>query len=148
LLHAKADCPMTFIPFLIVPLILYNVFAFGFMGGADADPWAAVLISFNMVSGAPFELRLGAMLILVALLLLFFEVLKSTRIGSITIWDHMLSTFVFVAYLLEFVLVPAAATDLFFVLTAIALIDLLAGFAVSLRTATRDVAINGGDFPG
>jgi hypothetical protein len=53
---------------------------------------------------------------------------------------------VFVAYLLEFVLVAEAATSLFFILTAIALIDLLAGFAVSLRTATRDVSVNGGDF--
>jgi hypothetical protein len=137
---------MTFVPFLIIPLILYNVFAFGLMGGDATSPWSAVLFRFNMMSGTAFELTLGATLTLVALLLLFFEVLKSTRIGTITIWDHMLSTFVFVAYLLEFVLVAEAATGLFFILTAIALIDLLAGFAVSLRTATRDVAINGGDF--
>jgi hypothetical protein len=137
---------MSFVPFLIIPLILYNVFAFGFLGSPETDPWQAVLVRVNMVSGTTFQLTLGATMTIVALLLLFFEVLKSTRIGSITIWDHMLSTFVFVAYLLEFILVGAAATSLFFVLTAIALIDLLAGFAVSLRTATRDVAVNGGDF--
>ena len=137
---------MTFVPFLIIPLILYNVFAFGLMGGDAASPWMAVLFKLDMMSGTTFELTLGATLTLVALLLLFFEVLKSTRIGTITIWDHMLSTFVFVAYLLEFVLVAEAATGLFFILTAIALIDLLAGFAVSLRTATRDVSVNGGDF--
>ena len=137
---------MTFVPFLIIPLILYNVFAFGLRGGDAASPWMAVLFKLDMMSGSTFELTLGATLTLVALLLLFFEVLKSTRIGTITIWDHMLSTFVFVAYLLEFVLVAEAATGLFFILTAIALIDLLAGFAVSLRTATRDVSVNGGDF--
>lgn len=137
---------MTFVPFLIIPLILYNVFAFGLMGGDAVSPWMAVLFKLDMMSGTTFELTLGATLTLVALLLLFFEVLKSTRIGTITIWDHMLSTFVFVAYLLEFVLVAEAATGLFFILTAIALIDLLAGFAVSLRTATRDVSVNGGDF--
>lgn len=137
---------MSFVPFLIIPLILYNVFAFGFLGGDPASPWTAVLFEVNMVSGTVFRLDLGSTLILVALVLLFFEVLKATRIGSITIWDHMLSTFVFVAYLLEFILVGSAATSVFFVLTAIALIDLLAGFAVSLRAATRDVAIDGGDF--
>ncbi len=137
---------MSFVPFLIIPLILYNVFAFGFLGGDAASPWMAVLFEVNMVSGTVFRLDLGSTLILVALVLLFFEVLKATRIGSITIWDHMLSTFVFVAYLLEFILVGTAATSVFFVLTAIALIDLLAGFAVSLRAATRDVAIDGGDF--
>lgn len=137
---------MSFVPFLVIPLILYNVFAFGILGSDAATPWMAVLFEVNMVSGVPFKLDLGATLILVALVLLFFEVLKATRIGSITIWDHMLSTFVFVAYLLEFVLVGAAATSVFFVLTAISLIDLLAGFAVSLRAATRDVAIDGGEF--
>jgi hypothetical protein len=137
---------MTFVPFLVIPLILYNVFAFGILGGDAATPWMAVLFRVNMVSGTSFELDLGSTLILVALILLFFEVLKATRIGSITIWDHMLSTFVFVTYLLEFILVGAAATSVFFVLTAIALIDLLAGFAVSLRAATRDVAIDGGEF--
>lgn len=136
---------MSFVPFLIIPLILYNVFAFGFLG-EGASSWTAALVEVNMVSGTVFRLDLGSTLILVALILLFFEVLKATRIGSITIWDHMLSTFVFVAYLLEFILVGAAATSVFFVLTVIALIDLLAGFAVSLRAATRDVAIDGGDY--
>ncbi len=136
---------MTFIPFLIIPLILYNIFAFVVFGGDSSDPWSAKLLGIDMISGTTFELTLGATLTLLALFLLFFEVLKSTRIGVITVWDHMLSTFVFVAYLLEFVLVARAATGLFFILTAIALIDLLAGFAVSLRAATRDVSINGGE---
>lgn len=137
---------MTFIPFLIVPLILYNIFAFAIFGNESVDPWSENLFGFDMISGATFELTLGGTLTLVALLLLFLEVLKATRIGMITVWDHMLSTFVFVAYLLEFVLVSEAATGLFFTLTAIALIDLLAGFAVSLRTATRDVSIDSGDY--
>ena len=137
---------MTFIPFLIVPLILYNIFAFAVFGNESVDPWSEILFGFDMISGARFELTLGGALTLLALLLLYLEVLKSTRIGIITVWDHMLSTFVFIAYLLEFVLVSEAATGLFFTLTAIALIDLLAGFAVSLRTATRDVSIDGGDF--
>ena len=137
---------MTFVPFLIIPLILYNVLAFMVFGSDAADLWSTKLLSIDMISGTTFELTLGATLTLAALFLLFFEVLKSTRIGVITVWDHMLSTFVFVAYLLEFVLVAKAATGLFFILTAIALIDLLAGFAVSLRAATRDVSINGGEF--
>jgi hypothetical protein len=137
---------MTFIPFLIVPLILYNIFAFAIFGNESVDPWSDKLFSFNMVSGATFELTLGVALTALALILLYLEVLKSTRIGVITVWDHMLSTFVFIAYLLEFVLVSEAATGLFFTLTVIALVDLLAGFAVSLRSATRDVSLDGGGF--
>ena len=53
--------------------------------------------------------------------------------------DHLLSTFVFVAFLVEFLLVPGAAHSVFFTLMLIALVDVLAGFSVSIRSAGRDV---------
>jgi predicted Co/Zn/Cd cation transporter (cation efflux family) len=53
--------------------------------------------------------------------------------------DHLLSTFVFVAFLVEFLLVKGAAHPVFFTLMVIALIDVLAGFSVSIRSAGRDV---------
>jgi hypothetical protein len=56
--------------------------------------------------------------------------------------DHLLSTFVFVAFLVEFLLVQGAAHAVFFVLMVISLIDVLAGFSVSLRSAGRDVSIS------
>ena len=80
-------------------------------------------------------------MIVTALVLLFFEVLKSTRTGSWSVVDHMLSAFVFIAFLIEFLLVADAATDIFFVLTVIALVDLVAGFSVSIKSAGRDVSI-------
>jgi hypothetical protein len=48
----------------------------------------------------------------------------------------------FVAFLVEFLLVPQAATGTFVILTAIALVDLVCGFAVSIRTATRDISFD------
>ena len=71
------------------------------------------------------------------------EVVKAARIGRGSIVDHVFATALFVAFLLEFVLVPQAATGTFLVLTAIALIDLVCGFAVSIRTASRDVSFGG-----
>ena len=56
--------------------------------------------------------------------------------------DHLLSTFVFVAFLVEFLLVKDAAHAVFFTLMVIALIDVLAGFSVSLKSAGRDISIN------
>ncbi len=75
--------------------------------------------------------------------LLFIEVIKSTKVGNASILDHMLSTFVFIAYLVEFLLVPAAATSLFFTCMAMSLVDLVAGFSVSIRSASRDVNFGG-----
>jgi hypothetical protein len=48
---------------------------------------------------------------------------------------------VFIAFLVEFLLVQDAATQVFFIMMIIALIDVIGGFAVSIRSAGRDVSI-------
>ena len=53
----------------------------------------------------------------------------------------MLSMLVFIAFLVEFLLVRGAATQTFFILMTIAFIDVVGGFAVSIRSAGRDVSI-------
>jgi hypothetical protein len=128
------------IPLLIVPFILYNIGLAGFFGdGPEGDPWATEIFSFRMMSGGEFSMTLGISLIVLALLLLFVEIVKSTRTSSASVVDHLLSTFVFVAFLVEFLLVEGAAHPVFFTLMVITLVDVLAGFSVSLRAAGRDV---------
>ena len=128
------------VPLLIVPFILYNIGLAGFLGsGTEADLWAREVFSISMMSGGVFSVTLGILLVLVALILFFVEIIKSTRTSNASILDHLLSTFVFVAYLVEFLLVRGAAHSVFFVLMLISLIDVLAGFSVSLRSAGRDV---------
>ena len=90
----------------------------------------------------PFLMRLIVIsIILIALVLLFIEIMKATRTGAFSVIDHLLSTFVFIAFLLEFLLVQGAATQVFFILMVIAFIDVIAGFSVSIRSAGRDVSI-------
>ena len=85
----------------------------------------------------------GDVFIVVSLVLLFGEILKATRFGSASVIDHMLSTAVFVICLVEFLLVGFAATSVFFILMVMALIDVIAGFSVSIRAAARDVQFGG-----
>ena len=132
------------IPLLIIPFILYNIGLTGVIGSAGSDPWATVLLSFAMMSGGTFTMTLGDALIVIALILLFVEVVKSTRSTNSSIVDHLLSTFVFVAFLVEFLLVKGAAHSVFFILMVITLVDLLAGFSVTVRSAGRDVSISQG----
>ena len=128
------------IPLLIVPFILYNIGLAGLFGsGPDGDPWATEIFSVGMMSGGVFTMTLGILLIVIGLLLFFVEIVKSTRTSSASVVDHLLSTFVFVAFLVEFLLVRGAAHPVFFTLMVITLIDVLAGFSVSLRAAGRDV---------
>ncbi|MBL8577581.1 MAG: hypothetical protein JNK47_10165 [Mesorhizobium sp.] len=131
------------IPLMIVPFILYNLGLAGFFGdGPNGDPWQTELFSFRMMSGGNFSMTLGILMIVIALLFFFVEIVKATRTSNASVIDHLLSTFVFVAFLVQFLLVQGAAHPVFFVLMVIALIDVLAGFSVSLRAAGRDISIN------
>jgi hypothetical protein len=128
------------IPLMIVPLIVYNLVLIGLIGGG-VSALGSTITSLSMMSGATWTMSLGDLLITVSLVLLFIEVLKATRTGSWSVIDHMLSMFVFVAFLVEFLLVRDAATQVFFILMVIAFIDVIAGFSVSIRSAGRDVSI-------
>ena len=129
------------IPLLVIPFILYNVGLTGVTGEAGTNPWKTELFSYTMVSGGVFTMTLGDALIVLALVLLFIEIFKATRTTNWSIVDHLLSTFVFVAFLVEFLLVRDAANSIFLILMVISLIDLFAGFAVSIRSARRDIDI-------
>ena len=132
---------ITTFPLMALALVVYNGFAFG-AGGAD--PWASEIFAVTMVSGARWVVTLGDAMLAFALVLLFFEVVKATRIGRLSVVDHMLSTLVLIVFLVEFLLVPAAATSVFFLLMLMTLVDVMAGFSVSIRSATRDVSLGDG----
>ncbi|KRA00359.1 hypothetical protein ASD64_01995 [Mesorhizobium sp. Root157] len=131
------------LPLLIVPFIIYNLGLAGFFGsGVNGDPWAAEILSIGMMSGGVFSMTLGDLMVLIGLVFFFVEILKSTRTSNASVIDHLLSTFVFVAFLVEFLLIKGAAHSVFFTLMVITLIDVLAGFSVSIRAAGRDVNLN------
>ena len=126
-------------PLLLISFAIYNIIAFLMPGLA----WTAPMFSVHMVSGAEWSMSAGDMLITLSLLLLFAEMLKSTRIGMRTVVDHGLSLVLFLAMLVEFLLVKETATGTFFLLLAISFVDVLGGFAVTLRTAQRDLTVEG-----
>ncbi|MEL6435777.1 MAG: hypothetical protein AAFP99_03170 [Pseudomonadota bacterium] len=130
---------LTLIPLMIVPFIAYNVMM---IASPDIAPWSSAIGSFTMISGGTWTMTIGDVILVAALFCLFIEILKSTRTSNASVVDHLLSTFVFVAFLVEFIVVPGAATSVFFLCMIMALIDLMAGFSVSIRSAGRDVSFN------
>ncbi|MDJ0930462.1 hypothetical protein [Breoghania sp.] len=86
-------------------------------------------------------------MIAVGLFLLFFEILKATRVGRGwgSVIDHILSALVFVTYLVEFLVVRAGATSVFFILLLISLLDMIAGFTVATHSAQRDITFGPGE---
>jgi hypothetical protein len=53
----------------------------------------------------------------------------------------VLSMVLFIAMLVEFLLVMQAGTSTFFILMVICLVDVMTGFIVTVRTAQRDMQI-------
>ena len=132
-------CSLTSWPWLILVLIAYNVLVF--LTGISLDGQM-----FSLTSGAIWSFKVSDLLLLFALILLFFEILKATRTGAGAVIDHLLSTAVFVIALVEFILVAGAATTTFFLIMVICLLDVIAGFSVSITSARRDFSVGPSGF--
>jgi|SRR5581483_2877785 len=128
-------------PLLLVPFAIYNMIAFLTPGVS----WTSPVASVHMMSGQDWVLTWEDILLAFALFLLWIEVIKSARIGARGVMDHILAMALFIAMLVEFLLVQRAATSTFFLLMTIVLIDVLAGFIVGMRSAQRQIEI---DAPG
>ena len=124
-------------PLLVIPFAIYNMIAFLTPGVNWTDKVATIhLISGQDWTVAPEDLLLGF-----AILLLAVEILKATRVGLRTIIDHVLSMMLFIAMLVEFLLLRQAGSSTFFLLMIISLVDVIAGFTVTVRSAQRDLSV-------
>ncbi len=135
------------VPLMLLVLIAYFAVA---MAAGDAidgevdpllsmltDPWFAL----TLPSGGIWSFTLEHLFIGVALVFLFFELVKATGIGHAAIAEMAISTVVFILFLVFFLTVPAAATSLFFILTMISFIDVLAGYIIGIKVARRDFSV-------
>ena len=101
------------------------------------------LLKFAMTSGVPMRLDAGDVVVLAALVLLYFEVFKATRTSNASILDHIASLAVFVVALVEFLLLPRFAHGAFLAFLLMTLIDVVAGFTVTISSARRDFGTPG-----
>jgi hypothetical protein len=131
------------IPLLLIPVILYNIVVlFGAssnvgMAQADAilrDP----LFSIPMASGAQWNVGSGDLILFLGLILLFFELIKSTSSQKVAIVNHALSMILFIVVLVEFLLIRGFATSTFFLIVVMILLDVLAGFIVTIISSRKD----------
>jgi len=130
-------------PLLLVPFAIYNIIAFLTPGVA----WTSPVTTVHMMSGQDWVLTWEDALIALAIFLLWIEIIKSTRVGMRSVMDHILAMGLFIAMLVEFLLVSRAGTSTFFLLTIIALVDVLAGFIIGMRSGRRQIEIDGPERP-
>ncbi len=98
-----------------------------------------------MISGAKWSFTWGDLILTITLFVLFAEILKATYTSTSSLVDHGLSMLVFIAALIEFIVVPQAATSVFFLVLVALLVDVIAGFTIGIRVAKRDIGFGSGD---
>jgi len=129
------------LPLTIIPFILYNLLV---IMGVDLST-SLVGDGITMMSGGVWKLTWGDVLLLIGIVVLFIEIVKATYTGTASMIDHGLSMVVFIAFLVEFLMVSQAASSVFFLLMMTALIDVIAGFTIGIRVAKRDIGFGGVD---
>jgi hypothetical protein len=136
------------LPLLALPVLFYNFVVLvmlpgGFASAVANDRMTQQLFSLPMASGGHWSVTLGDVLIFFSLVILFIELLKSTTSERIAIINHSLSMILFIFCLIEFLLSRAFSTSTFFLMTMMVLLDVLAGFIVTIVASRRTVDIGG-----
>lgn len=137
------------LPLLFIPVFIYAIVIFSGVvgtGGVAAAEQALrdPILTIPMVSGSGWNIGSGDLILFLALILLFFELLKSTSSQKVAIVNHALSMVLFVACLVAFLLIKGFATSTFFLILTMIMLDVLAGFIVTIISARKDLEFGAG----
>ena len=159
------------LPALIIPVGIYNLLAFSggsipsYIGPTNPDGTPQLdelgnelgtrlaplmetlqqgLFTMPMMGDVSWQMTNGDVLIIVSIFFLFWEIIKSTSTGTATIVNHAISMVLFIVCLVQFLLFPNFATSVFFIITLMCLLDVLAGVVVTIVSARRDFGVGEG----
>jgi type III secretory pathway component EscV len=121
------------------PFMLLAIVAYGITVAAMGVPLAHELMTLGLPSGTVFVMTVSELLLAIATAVLFFEIMNATSARSSSIVNHALSMVVFIACGLIFLFVPGFGTGTFMIITLMALVDVIAGYSISILTARRDM---------
>lgn len=127
-------------PMLILALILYVAIVL-FSDGPPHEIFRTELFGVPMPLGGFWVFSLGDLILTIALILLAVEVVKATYTRGSGLADQALSIVLFVVFIVVFLLWDKAATSVFFLITLMSLLDIIAGAIIGIRTARRDFGI-------
>src|SRR4051812_32834423 len=94
-------------PLLVIPFAIYNMIAFLM----PSLTWTASIFTIHLISGQDWTVTAEDILLAFSILLLGVEVIKATRMGIRGLMEHVLSMLLFIAMLVEFLLVQRAGTS-------------------------------------
>ncbi len=123
-------------PLLALPLVVFMLAAVSSPGGA----WTSdMLFTFDMISGARWAVSYGDLVVFASLLILFVEIVKAVNTEAREIINHGLSMIIALVCIVLFITNASFTNSPFFMLTTMTLIDVIAGFAITIIAARRDI---------
>jgi hypothetical protein len=132
-------------PLLVFPLMLYNFVVLTGLVGNQPDVWMVQpIFSVNMFSGDSWGVSFADVFMGLSLLLLFVEIVKATRTDAMSIINHGLSMLLCVVCIIEFIALKGFSNSVFFLLTMMTVLDVVAGFTITIVAAKRDFGASGG----
>ncbi len=128
-------------PLLLLIVMIYGVFTLVMGGEAAAQALASPLFGIPIISGDRLAFDVGDLFILIALALLFVEVLKSTSTGTTAIMNHGLSAGVMTLCIVLLLVAQGFGNSTFLYITLMTMFDVVAGFSITAISAKRDIGI-------
>ncbi|WP_376986387.1 hypothetical protein [Bosea sp. R86505] len=132
------DEMLRFFPFMVLA-----VGAYGLTVAVSGVALTTEVAAFHLPSATRFSLTVSELLLALSTIVLFFEIMNATSAKSSSILNHGLSMLVFIACFIGFLLVPGFGTGTFLIITLMALVDVVAGYSISILTARRDMTFGG-----
>ena len=134
-------------PFILIAVLFYNLADFGALaaGQHDMNALLAQKFTFTLFSGDRWNVTVSDLFLTFTLILLFVETVKAARNTTRAGLNHALSILTFLAALGEFLMLKGFGTSTFFLITAMTLFDVVAGYALAI-VATREDPLPSHDY--
>jgi hypothetical protein len=116
------------VPILAVPIFLYALFALALSGGP--------LTFITLPSGSPWSISGGDLLVLMGLIILFFELTRGVGVSPFAIVHHTLAVLLALSCLGAFIALDAFSTSSFFLLTVMCWLDMIGGVIFNIASAS------------
>jgi len=142
---SKSYSTLNVIPLLVFPLALYNLVVLtGLYSAPVGVSMTQPLFTVGMFSGDSWGVSFGDVFMGLSLMLLFVEIVKATRTDAMSIINHGLSMLLCVVCIIQFVTMSGFSNSVFFLLTMMTVLDVVAGFTITIVAAKRDFGSSAG----
>ncbi len=127
----------TLVPLFVFVILLYVIMALLLPEGA-LELGAEALFTMELPSGSLWKPSWSGIFIMFGVVMLYFEVIKSTKTNTLASVEHVFSIGVFILALMLFILYKPTGTSTFLIITLMSLLDVVAGLSISIAAARRD----------